>query len=113
MRRTFERFFGLLRRRESEPPPPTDAGTAIQAHAEAHTALFERATRLREKADRLDREETPSESARNRARRAEEEVETGLRELRTSFAAKGGEEARKYFDREIARRYPRLQFFGE
>lgn len=113
MRRTFERVFGLLRRRELETPPPTDAGTAIQAHAEDHTALFERASRLREKADRLDREGTPSESARNRARRAEEEVETGLRELRALLAVDGGEQARKHFDREVARRYPRLQFSGE
>lgn len=102
-----------MRRRELETPPPTDARTEIQAHAESHAALFERAARLREKADRLDREGTSSESARNRARRAEEEVETGLRELRASLTVDGGEKARKLFDREVARRYPRLQFSGE
>src|SRR5918998_322310 len=79
----FGRLFGRLRRRRDESPAPEDptlrsrAASAIREYAEAHAALFERAERLREKAERLENEGTPSESARNRAERAMREVEAG------------------------------------
>ena len=62
---------------------------------------------MREKAERLERGGTPSESARNRAERARREVEVGLAALRASFAASaGGREGWRAFDREVERRYP-------
>jgi len=119
MRRTLARVSGFLRSGNADVPqanppdstPASDASPVIQSYAESHAALFERAERLREKADRLDQEGTPSDSASNRARRAEEEVERGLRELRSSYASNGDAEVR--FDREVARRYPRLRLSGE
>ena len=67
---------------------------------------------MREKAERLEKGGTPSESARNRAERAVREVEAGLAALRASFeseASAGGSEGRSVFDifdREVERRYP-------
>ena len=110
------RLFWLLRRR-SESQAPEDpalrslAASAIQEYAAAHATLFERAERLREKVERLDKNGTPSESARNRAERARREVEAGLVALRASFAtSSGGDEERSAFDRELERRYPVFRF---
>ena len=62
---------------------------------------------MREKAERLEKSGTPSESARNRAERARREVEAGLAALRASFVASvGGHEGLRAFDREVERRYP-------
>jgi hypothetical protein len=83
----------------------SEAASAIQGYAEAHAALFERAARLRERAERLEREGTPSESARNRAERARREVVEGLAALRASFAD-GDRERVRAFDREAGLRYP-------
>jgi hypothetical protein len=102
-------FQGLHRRRgDSEDLAlRSRAASAIREYADAHAALFERAQRLREKAERLERDGTPSESARNRAERAGREVEAGLTALRASFAASvGGREGWRAFDREVERRYP-------
>ena len=110
------RLFGRLRRRRRGAPAPEDAAlrsraaSVIGEYADAHSTLFERAERLREKADRLEKNGTPSESARNRAERAMREVEAGLAALRASFeseasAASEGE-GRRVFDREVERRYP-------
>ena len=69
---------------------------------------------MREKAERLEKGGTPSESARNRAERARREVEAGLAALRASFAASvGGREGRRAFDREVERRYPAFRLSGE
>lgn len=117
-RKAFARF--LERRRktsggekpEGEKPAPdprlrSRAAALIQNYAETHDTLFERATRLRERADRLEEEGTPSESARNRAERAEGEIRTGLARLRSSFAASvEGGKGWLAFDREISTRYP-------
>jgi uncharacterized coiled-coil DUF342 family protein len=84
------------------------AAEEIRAYAETHAALFERAARLREKADRLESDGTPSESARNRAARAEREVGSGLADLRSAFATSGGEEGLRAFDLEVESRYPAL-----
>jgi hypothetical protein len=68
---------------------------------------------LREKAERLEMDGTPSESARNRAERARREVEVGLAALRASFAASvGGREGWRTFDREVERRYPAFRLSG-
>lgn len=77
--------------------------SAIHAHAESHAALCERAARLRDRAERLEREGTPSDSASNRAERAEDEVRLSLANLRSSFTAARDLEA---FDLELSRHYP-------
>jgi ferric-dicitrate binding protein FerR (iron transport regulator) len=87
------------------------AASIIQEYADAHAALFERADRLKEKVERLEKDGTPSESARNRAERARREIEAGLAALRASFAASvGGREGWHAFDREVERRYPAFRF---
>jgi hypothetical protein len=85
----------------------SQAASLIRGYARDHAALFERAYRLREKAERLERAGTPSESAANRAERARIEVESGLLALRDAFAASVGERERA-FDHEIGRLYPAL-----
>ena len=64
----------LLARRKKEPAPDLAlislAASAIREYAAKHAALFERAERLREKADRLEKAGIPSESAANRAKMA-------------------------------------------
>lgn len=103
---------GHLRRRRAKPPAEPDlrsrAAVTLGAHTKAHASLFERFSRLREKAERLERAGTPSESARNRAARAEREAAESLVELRTSFAASDGEEGARAFDLEVRESYPAL-----
>jgi hypothetical protein len=111
-RRVLGRLLGRLRREKEPAPDPaliSRAASAIREYAHEHTALFERAERLREKADRLERAGIPSESAANRAERARREVETGLLVLRASFAASaGGSAGERAFDHEVERLYPKL-----
>jgi hypothetical protein len=90
------------------------AASAIREYAGKHAALFERAERLREKADRLEKAGIPSESAANRAERARKEVEAGLLALRTSFASSvGGSVGERAFDHEVERLYPTLGVQGQ
>ncbi len=89
--------------RAGHPEDRERVASAIRAHAESHATLFERAERLRERAERLEREGTPSDSAINRAGRAEDEVRASLADLRSSFTAAGDLDA---FDLELNRRYP-------
>jgi len=107
-KRVLGRFFG---RRKWEPSPDlalaSQAATLIREYASDHAALFERAQRLREKADRLEMAGTPSESATNRAERARMEVEAGLLALRDAFAL-SVQERERAFDHEIGRLYPAL-----
>jgi hypothetical protein len=85
------------------------AASAIREYAREHATLFERAERLREKADRLERAGIPSESAANRAERARMEVAAGLLALRASFASSaGGSAGERAFDHEVARLFPTL-----
>jgi hypothetical protein len=110
VRRTFSRLFGRSRRRREDVALRSQAASVIREYADAHITLFERAERLRGKAERLERAGTPSESARNRADRARREVEAGLAALRASFAASvGGSEGRRAFDREVRIRYPAFE----
>ncbi len=96
-----------------EPPDPelrSRAAAAIRDHEHAHATLFDRAERRRGRAERLEKEGTPSESAQNRARRAENEVFSILAGLRASFAASAGDARGKIaFDQEIKIRYPGLR----
>jgi hypothetical protein len=108
----------LLGRRKKEPAPDlaliSRAASAIRDYAREHSALFERAERLREKADRLERDGIPSESAANRAERARMEVETGLLALRARFASSaGGSAGERAFDHEVERLYPTLGVPGQ
>jgi len=108
LRRTLGRLRSRLRpnqRPEAAPDLDDRAATAIEAHERAHAALFERAARLTEKARRLEEDGTPSESARNRAARSEEEVEAELAALRATFVDDFGEGASGAFDRLVRSRY--------
>jgi hypothetical protein len=111
-RRVLGRLFG---RRKKEPAPDaamiSQAAFAIGEYARDHAALFERAERLRAKAERLERAGTLSESANNRAERARMEIEAGLLALRDTFAPSAGER-RHAFDREVGRLYPTLGISG-
>lgn len=77
------------------------AARTVRDYLDAHSANLERAERLREKAERLEKEGTPSESARNRAERARGEVAAGLAALRTSFIEAAGREGARAFDRVV------------
>jgi hypothetical protein len=106
----------LLGRRKTEPDLAliSLAASAIREYAGKHAALFERAERLREKADRLEKAGIPSESAANRAERARKEVEAGLLALRASFASSaGGSAGEQAFDHEVERLYPTLGVQGQ
>jgi hypothetical protein len=61
------------------------AARVVREYLYAHRANLERAARLGEKAERMEKDGTPSESARNRAERARREVMAGLATLRASF----------------------------
>jgi hypothetical protein len=104
-------LFRLAGRRKREPDLALSsrAASTIREYEREHASLFERAQRLREKADRLERAGIPSESAANRAERARLEVTTGLLALRASFASSvGGSAGERAFDREAERLYPTL-----
>ncbi|MBA3426658.1 MAG: hypothetical protein H0U04_19455 [Rubrobacter sp.] len=114
VRRTLGRLAGRLRRerrKRTEKSSSLDdrAAAAIREHEQVHAALFERMTRLTEKAERLEEAGTPSESAGNRAGRAREEVEAELAALRAAFVAAAGKRGRKTFDRQVRSRYPGLE----
>jgi hypothetical protein len=110
--RKLGRLFGRLRRQKGGSALEnralrSRAASVVKEYADAHATLFERAERLRQKADRLEKDGTPSESAHNRAERAKREIEVGLAALRASFAASvGGRDGGRAFDREVERRYP-------
>lgn len=73
----------------------------VREYLNAHVANLERAVRLEEKAERLEEAGIPSESARNRAERAREEVLPGLTALRASFMEASGREGARAFDRAV------------
>jgi hypothetical protein len=78
------------------------AAQAIRQYLDTHAANLERAARLKEKAERLEKAGIPSESARNRAERARGEVAAGLAALRASFVEAAGERDGAYaFDRVV------------
>lgn len=93
----------LLRPAQPAPAPsgPGEerAVALIEEHLREHSTTLERAGRLADRAERLDRENTPSETARIRAARAIEEVSEELRYLRDRFTREGG--AVESFDRAV------------
>lgn len=90
--------------RAGDPEAREQAASIIRDHARSHATLFERLERLSARSERLEREGIPSDSATNRALRAESEVHTSLMDLRSSFAASGGDVGA--FDLESKRLYP-------
>ncbi len=84
------------------------AELVVREYLDLHAGLVERAARLGKKAERLERDGIPSETARNRAERARGEVFAGLAALRASFveAAGGLEGANAVFDRVVEFLYP-------
>jgi seryl-tRNA(Sec) selenium transferase len=80
---------------------------AVHEYLDAHATNLERVARLEEKAERLEKAGTPSESVRNRAERARAEVVAGLAALRVSFVkATGGRNGAYAFDRVVEQRCP-------
>jgi hypothetical protein len=113
--RALGRLFGSRKREQARDLTLVSrAASAIREYAREHATLFERAERLREKADRLERAGIPSESAANRAERARREVEAGLLALRASFASSaGGSAGERAFDHEVARLFPTFGVPGQ
>ena len=91
------------------------AAAAIREHANHYATLFERAERLRKRAERLESEGTPSDTARNKAERAEREVASELSNLRAEFLGSAGStdtgitEKGFAFDQEVNALYPSLE----
>lgn len=74
---------------------------------------MERVARLEEKAERLEKGATPSESARNRAERARGEILVGLAVLRASVVeAAGGKDGARAFDRVVEQRCPAFKYLS-
>lgn len=73
------------------PEPEARAELVVREYFDLHAGIAERAVKLREKAERLERDGIPSESARNRAERARTEVVAGLAALRASCVETAGE----------------------
>ena len=83
------------------------AEQTVREYLDAHASNLERAARLKEKAERLAKAGTPSDSASNRAQRARGEVVTGLAALRASFVeAVGRRDGARAFDRVVGQRCP-------
>ena len=73
----------------------------MREYLDAQAENLERAARLAEKAVRLERDGTPSDSARNRAERARGEVVAGLAALRARFVEAAGGRGAGAFDRVV------------
>ena len=105
---TLERLY--VRRRDAgtvrAPDLEARAERILREHLGTQAESFERAVRLGEKAGRLEEAGTPSESARNRAERAREEVVAGLAALRASFVEAAEKKGGRVFDRVLEQRYP-------
>ncbi|MDP9481241.1 MAG: hypothetical protein M3R38_37185 [Actinomycetota bacterium] len=119
IKRALGRLAGRARPPAERAPAPDPAlsslaASTIEEYARAHATLFERAERLKEKAERLASSGMPSESANNRAERARREVQAGLAALRASFIESrgAGGTAGSAFDREVERLYPSLDLPG-
>jgi hypothetical protein len=105
---TLERLY--VRRRDAgtvrAPDLEARAERILREHLGTQEESFERALRLGEKAERLEEDGTPSESARNKAERACEEVVTGLAALRASFVEATKQKGGRVFDRVLEQRCP-------
>ena len=82
------------------------AAVELEAFMKANPAPFERAERLRERAERTGTDGTPSESAGLRAIRAREEALAAIVGVRAAFVDAHGAGAAEAFDLEFEARYP-------
>lgn len=74
----------------------------VREYLRTQVTNLERVERLGDRAERLERAGIPSESARNRAERAREEVRAGLTTLRGRFVkAVGSGDGARAFDRVV------------
>ena len=105
------------------PPPAANTGASREIGEEARQRAakaldeqlrrdatnLDRAARMRDQAERLDKEGTPSDSARNRADRAREEVADGIARLRRAMISAGDEESARALDLEVLKIDPPIQ----
>lgn len=106
---------------EEDAARTSDQGVGKDAHERAVSALreflaqnttntnVERAVRMRDQAERLEREGIPSDSARNRAERAREELVDDLVRLRRALSAAGGRDLARALDLEVMKLDPPIQ----
>lgn len=78
-------------------------------HLRKDATNLDRAVRMRDQAERLDREGTPSDSARNRANRAREDVAEEIARLRRTMVSSGDEESARALDLEVLKIDPPIQ----
>jgi cobalamin biosynthesis Mg chelatase CobN len=101
----FSRLFTRNERQEEKTSPsPLESRAArlVREYLRSQATNLERAERLGERAERLEKAGIPSESARNRAERARDEVMVGLAALRGRFVeAAGGGDGARAFDRVV------------
>lgn len=90
---------------EPSPELRSRAAARIQEYIDENAMLFDRATRYEARTERLRDEGTPSESARNRAERARQEIRESFADIRKSLIASDGEEGGRAFDMEISAVY--------
>ncbi|WP_152670536.1 hypothetical protein [Rubrobacter aplysinae] len=82
------------------------AVAALREFLEQNATSVERAARKRDQAERLEIQGIPSDSARNRAGRAREEIVDGLLRLRRSLVASDEAGAARALDLEVGKIYP-------
>lgn len=85
------------------------AAKALEDHLRQNATSLDRAVRMRDQAERLDREGTPSDSARNRADRAREELADGIARLRRAMISSGEEESARALDLQAMKIDPPIQ----
>lgn len=85
------------------------AAAALREFLAENVTNVERAARKQSQAERLEREGIPSDSARNRAERAREEVVDGLARLRRSLYDAGEESTARALEREVTKLDPPIE----
>ena len=85
------------------------AAKALEECLRKNATNLDRAVRMRDQAERLYREGTPSDSAHNRAERAREEVADGIARLRRAMISSGDEESARALDLEVVKLDPPIQ----
>ena len=107
----------------ASPPPAANTGSSreigeaarrqaarlLDEHLRKNAANLDRAVRMRDQAERLDREGTPSDSAQNRADRAREDVADGIARLRRALISSGDEESARALDLEVLKIDPPIR----
>lgn len=85
------------------------AAKVLSEHLRKNATNLDRAARMRDQAERLEREGIPSDSARNRAARAREDVAEGIARLRRAMISSGEEEPARALDLEVLKLDPPIQ----